>query len=261
MPDTLYEIRDNIATITLNRPDKLNSVTIDQLEELIIQLNRYEQNDEIRSIIITATGRGFCTGADLSGGGGRHDVASPTGMKLSAHLYGRVCFTIATIEKPVIAAVNGIAAGSGCNLALCCDMIVAAKSAKFIQIFAKRGMVPDCGGTYFLPRLVGLAKAKELIMTGDAVLADDALSIGMVNRVVEDSKLLDEATALATKLAKGPTRSLGMIKRLVNRSYDSDLLSQLDMEAAFQGLATSTEDMREGWLSFFEKREPKFQGK
>jgi 2-(1,2-epoxy-1,2-dihydrophenyl)acetyl-CoA isomerase len=261
MSDTLYEIRDSIAVITLNRPEKLNSVTMPQLEDLIIQLYRYEQDDNVRAVIITATGRGFCTGADLSGGGGRHDVATPVGMKLSAHLYGRICFTIASIEKPVIAAVNGIAAGSGCNLALCCDMVLAAKSAKFIQIFVKRGMVPDCGGTYFLPRLVGLAKAKELIMTGEPVLADDALALGMVNRVVEDGRLMEEATALAAKLAKGPTRSIGMIKHLVNRSYESDLMSQLDMEAAFQGLATATEDMREGWTSFFEKREPKFQGK
>lgn len=261
MSDTLYEIKDNIAVITLNRPEKLNSVTISQLEDLIIQLNRLEQDDNVRAIIITATGRGFCTGADLSGGGGRHDVATPVGMKLSAHIYGRICFTIATIEKPVIAAVNGIAAGSGCNLALCCDIILAAKSSKFMQIFVKRGMVPDCGGTYFLPRLVGLAKAKELIMTGDPVLPDEALRIGMVNRVVDDDKLMEEATALAAKLAKGPTRSIGMIKHLVNRSYESDLMSQLDMEAAFQGLATATEDMREGWVSFFEKREPKFQGK
>jgi 2-(1,2-epoxy-1,2-dihydrophenyl)acetyl-CoA isomerase len=261
MSDTIYEIRDNVAFITLNRPEKLNSVTMPQLEELVIQLQRYEQDDNVRAIVITAKGRGFCTGADLTGGGGRADGSTPVGMKLSAHLYGRICYTIATTEKPVIAAVNGIAAGSGCNLALCCDLILAAKSAKFIQIFVKRGMVPDCGGTYFLPRLVGLAKAKELIMTGEPVLADDALALGMVNRVVEDDKLMEEATALATKLAKGPTRAIGMIKRLVNRSYESDIVSQLDMEAAFQGLVTSTEDIREGWVSFFEKREPKFQGK
>jgi 2-(1,2-epoxy-1,2-dihydrophenyl)acetyl-CoA isomerase len=261
MPDTLFEVKDSIALITLNRAEKLNSVTLSQLEELIVKLNTYEQDDNVRAIVITATGRGFCTGADLSGGGGRHDVTTPMGMKLSAHIYGRICFTLATIEKPVIAAVNGIAAGSGCNLALSCDIIYAAQSARFIQIFVKRGMCPDCGGTYFVPRLIGLAKAKELFFSGDPVDAPTALSLGMVNKVVEDDQLMPEVLAYAQKLAQMPTRSIGMIKRLLNRSFDSDLLTQLDFEAAYQGLATSTEDMREGWTSFFEKREPRFQGK
>jgi 2-(1,2-epoxy-1,2-dihydrophenyl)acetyl-CoA isomerase len=261
MPDTLFEVKDSIAIITLNRAEKLNSVTLNQLEELIIKLNGYEQDDSVRAVLITATGRGFCTGADLSGGGGRHDVTTPMGMKLSAHIYGRICFTLATMEKPVIAAVNGIAAGSGCNLALSCDIIYAAKSARFIQIFVKRGMCPDCGGTYFVPRLIGLAKAKELFFSGDSVDAQTALDLGMINKVVDDDQLMNEALAYAGKLAQMPTRSIGMIKRLLNRSFDSDLLTQIDFEAAYQGLATSTEDMREGWASFFEKREPRFQGK
>jgi 2-(1,2-epoxy-1,2-dihydrophenyl)acetyl-CoA isomerase len=183
------------------------------------------------------------------------------GMKLSAHIYGRICFTLATMEKPVIAAVNGIAAGSGCNLALSCDIIYAARSARFIQIFVKRGMCPDCGGTYFVPRLIGLAKAKELFFSGDSVDAQTALELGMINKVVDDDQLMNEALAYAEKLAQMPTRSIGMIKRLLNRSFDSDLLTQLDFEAAYQGLATSTADMSEGWASFFEKREPRFQGK
>jgi len=261
MPDTLFEVKDSIALITLNRAEKLNSVTLNQLEELIIKLNGFEQDDSVRAVLITATGRGFCTGADLSGGGGRHDVTTPMGMKLSAHIYGRICFTLATMEKPVIAAVNGIAAGSGCNLALSCDIIYAARSARFIQIFVKRGMCPDCGGTYFVPRLIGLAKAKELFFSGDAVDAQTALDLGMINKVVDDDQLMNEALAYAGKLAQMPTRSIGMIKRLLNRSFDSDLLTQIDFEAAYQGLATSTSDMREGWTSFFEKREPRFQGK
>jgi len=261
MPDTLFEVKDSIALITLNRAEKLNSVTLSQLEELVIRLNGFEQDDSVRAVVITATGRGFCTGADLSGGGGRHDVTTPMGMKLSAHIYGRICFTLATMEKPVIAAVNGIAAGSGCNLALSCDIIYAARSARFIQIFVKRGMCPDCGGTYFVPRLIGLAKAKELFFSGDSVDAATALELGMINKVVDDDQLMNEAFAYAGKLAQMPTRSIGMIKRLLNRSFDSDLLTQIDFEAAYQGLATSTEDMREGWASFFEKREPRFQGK
>ncbi len=261
MPDTLFEVKDSIALITLNRAEKLNSVTLNQLEELVIKLNGFEQDDSVRAVLITATGRGFCTGADLSGGGGRHDVTTPMGMKLSAHVYGRICFTLATMEKPVIAAVNGIAAGSGCNLALSCDIIYAARSARFIQIFVKRGMCPDCGGTFFVPRLIGLAKAKELFFSGDSVDAQTALELGMINRVVDDDQLMNEALAYAGKLAQMPTRSIGMIKRLLNRSFDSDLLTQLDFEAAYQGLATSTSDMSEGWASFFEKREPRFQGK
>jgi 2-(1,2-epoxy-1,2-dihydrophenyl)acetyl-CoA isomerase len=261
MPDTIYEEKDNLAVITLNRPDKLNSVKIEQLKELIIRLNEYEQDDSVRAIIITATGRGFCTGADLSGGGGRPDAGTAMGMKLSTHIYSRVPFTIASIEKPVIAAVNGIAAGFGCNLALCCDMIYAAQDAKFIEIFIKRGMSPDGGGTYFLPRLVGLARAKEIFFSGEPVLAQEAFDIGMINKVVPNDFLMDEALAYAKQIAKAPTRSVGMIKRLLNRSFDSDLQTQLEFEAAFQGLATSTEDMVEGVTSFLEKRNPNFQGK
>jgi len=261
MPDTIFEEKDNLAVITLNRPDKLNSVKLDQLKELIIRLNAYEQDDNVRAIIITGTGRGFCTGADLSGGGGRPDANTAMGMKLSTHIYSRVPFTIASIEKPVIAAVNGIAAGFGCNLALCCDIIYAAQDAKFMEIFVKRGMCPDGGGTYFLPRLVGLARAKEIFFSGEPVLAQQAYDMGMVNRVVPNDVLMDEALAYARQIAKSPTRSVGMIKRLLNRSFDSDLQTQLEFESAFQGLATSTEDMVEGVMSFLEKREPDFKGK
>ncbi|MBU3915521.1 enoyl-CoA hydratase/isomerase family protein [bacterium] len=261
MSDTIYEEKDNLAVITLNRPDSLNSVKIEQLEELVTRLNEYEQNDKIRAIVITATGRGFCTGADLTGGGGRPDAATAMGMKLSTHIYSRVPFTIASIEKPVIAAVNGIAAGFGCNLALCCDMIYATPDAKFIEIFVKRGMCPDGGGTYFLPRLVGLARAKEIFFSGDPVLAEEALKIGMINKVVPNDKLMDETMEYAKRIAKAPTRSVGMIKRLLNRSFDTDLQTQLEFEAAYQGLATSTSDMMEGVVSFLEKRDSNFQGK
>ncbi len=261
MSDTIYEEKDDLAVITLNRPDKLNSVKMEQLKELINRLNEYEQNDQVRAIIITGTGRGFCTGADLTGAGGRSDANTPMGMKLSAHIYARVPLTIASIEKPVIAAVNGIAAGFGCNLALCCDMIYAAEDARFIEVFVKRGMCPDGGGTYFLPRLVGLARAKEIFFSGDPVLAEEALEIGMVNRVVPNEKLMDETIEYAKRIAKAPTRSVGMIKRLLNRSFDSDLQTQLEFESAFQGLATGTTDMIEGVVSFLEKRDPNFLGK
>jgi 2-(1,2-epoxy-1,2-dihydrophenyl)acetyl-CoA isomerase len=261
MPETIYEIRDNIAIITLNRPNKLNSVTMDQLKTLVDRLNAYEQDDTVRAVIITGTGRGFCTGADLSGAGGRPDAHIAIGMKLSAHIYSRVSQTLASIEKPVVAAVNGIAAGFGCNLALSCDIIFAAEDARFIEIFVKRGMCPDGGGTYFLPRLVGLAKAKEIFFTGDAIDAREALQLGLINRVVAGDRLLDTALEFGRRMAAAPTRSIGMMKRLLNRSFDTDLQTQLDLEAAYQGLATSTEDMKEGVVAFLENREPKFRGK
>ena len=261
MADTLYEVKDGLAIITLNRPEKLNSVSMAQLEELARKVNEFEQEDAVRAIIITGTGKGFSTGADLSGSGGRPDLGTGLGMKLSTHIYGRVCFALASCEKPVIGAVNGVAAGAGCNLALSCDIIIAAKSARFIQIFVRRGLVPDLGGTYFLPRLVGLAKAKELMFTGDPISADEALALGMINRVVDDSNLMPEAIALAKRLSQGATRSIGMIKHMLNRSLNTDLATQLEFEAAFQGLAATTEDFREGLLSFLEKRDPHFGGK
>jgi len=153
------------------------------------------------------------------------------------------------------------AAGFGCNLALCCDVIYASEDAKFIEVFVKRGMCPDGGGTYFLPRLVGLARAKEIFFSGDPVLAEEALQIGMINKMIPSEKLMDETLAYANKIASAPTRSVGMIKRLLNRSFDSDLQTQLEFESAFQGLATGTEDMIEGVMSFLEKRESKFKGK
>ena len=261
MPDTIYEEREGVAIITLNRPEKLNSVKLEQLKELIIRLNEYEQDVTVTSIMIPAPGGGFWAGADGGGGGGREDANTPMGMKLSTHIYSRVSLTIASIEKPVIAAVNGIAAGFGCNLALSCDIIYAAQDARFIQICVKRGMSPDGGGTYFLPRLIGLAKAKEIFFTGDPVGAEEALNMGMINKVVPNDRLVEETFEFAQRLAKSPTRSIGMIKRLLNHSFDTDLTTQLDLEAAFQGLATSTADMIEGVTSFFEKRDPNFQGK
>mgnify|MGYP002682700734 FL=1 len=261
MADTLYDVKDGIAIITLNRPEKLNSVTMAQLEELAQKANEFEQDDAVRAIIITGTGKGFSTGADLGGAGGRSDMTTGLGMKLSAHAYGRICFALANCEKPIIAAVNGVAAGAGFNLALSCDIIIAAKSARFIQIFVRRGLIPDLGGTYFLPRLVGLAKAKELMFTGDPISAEEALKLGLINRIVDDADLMTEATAFAKRLANGATRSIGMIKHMLNRSLNTDLATQLEFESAYQGLAATTDDFKEGVYSFLEKRDPHFTGK
>ena len=165
------------------------------------------------------------------------------------------------MEKPVIGAINGDAAGAGCNFALACDLLIASEKARFIQVFVRRGLVVDMSGTFFLPRLIGLAKAKELAFSGEAIDAERSLELGLVMKVVPEDKLMDEAMELARKLAQGPTRAIGMIKRMLNRSFESDLETALEMEATMQGIAVSTPDVVEGITSFLQKRPPNFTGK
>jgi 2-(1,2-epoxy-1,2-dihydrophenyl)acetyl-CoA isomerase len=183
------------------------------------------------------------------------------GMKLSAHLYGKVYFAMANCEKPIVNAINGTAAGAGVNIALGGDIIVAGEGVKFIEVFVRRGLVPDAGGCFLLPRIVGLARAKEIMFFGDDILAEKALEMGLIHRVVPKDKVMDEAMALASRLAAGPTRSIGMTKKMLNRSLDVDMQTMLEFESAFQGIAVSTDDAKEGVMSFIEKRPPKFQGK
>ncbi|MBN1882534.1 MAG: enoyl-CoA hydratase/isomerase family protein [Deltaproteobacteria bacterium] len=261
MSDILIEQDGNIGIVTLNRPDHMNALTAGMIKDLTGYFSEAEQDDSIRSIILTGTGRAFSTGADLAGGAGREDVQTPMGMKLSTHLYFRVFYYMNTIEKPIVTAINGTAAGAAVNLALGGDIIVAAQGVKFIEVFARRGMFPDAGGCYILPRLVGLPKAKELMFFGDNLLAEDALAIGLVNKVVPSEKLMEAAMEYAERLAKGPTRALGMMKKMLNRSFEMNIQEAMDYEAAFQGILASTEDVREGVMSFFEKRPPEFKGK
>jgi 2-(1,2-epoxy-1,2-dihydrophenyl)acetyl-CoA isomerase len=209
---------------------------------------------------VTGEGRGFCTGADLGGAGGRSDAFTPSGMRLSTKLYSRMIKAMTEMEKPLIGAINGDAAGAGCNFALACDLLIASENARFIQVFVRRGLVPDAGGTYFLPRLIGLAKSKELMFSGEAIDAKRALELGLVNRVVPADRLMEETMGMAAKLASGPTRAIGMIKRMLNRSFESDLGTALEMEASLQGIAVSTSDVIEGVSSFMEKRPPVFKG-
>jgi 2-(1,2-epoxy-1,2-dihydrophenyl)acetyl-CoA isomerase len=242
-----------VVTLTLNRPERLNSLTPELLGELHADLVSARDDDAVRAVVITGAGRGFSSGADL-GGEGPHDVRAT----LSRH-YTPVIRLIREIEVPVVACVNGVAAGAGLSLALACDLRIAAESASFIQAFVRIGLVPDAGGTYFLPRLVGLARAMEMAMLGEKVEARDALAAGLVNRVVPDAEALPAAQALALRLAQGP-RSVGLIKRALNLSLVSDLGSQLQHEEDLQALAAASQDFVEGVVAFHERRPARFTG-
>ncbi|MDY6795041.1 MAG: enoyl-CoA hydratase-related protein [Actinomycetota bacterium] len=261
MDDVIFRREDTVEVITLNRPKMLNAFNFNMLQLLTRAFEDLGQEDDVRAVVITGEGKGFCTGADLTGGGARMDAHTPMGMRLSTHLYSRMIRAMVEMEKPVIGAINGDAAGAGCNFALACDLLIASEKARFIQVFVHRGLVADAGGTYFLPRLVGLSRAKELMFGGEPLEAQQALEIGLVSNVVPHDELMPEAMAMASRLAQGPTRAIGMIKRMLNRTFDSDLSTALEMEASMQGIAVSTEDVKEGITSFIQKRKPEFKGR
>jgi 2-(1,2-epoxy-1,2-dihydrophenyl)acetyl-CoA isomerase len=261
LDEVIFHQQGSVGVITLNRPQVMNAFNLDMLHAINRMLSELGQDDSIRAIVVTGEGRGFCAGADLAGGGLRSDGQTPMGMRLSTQVYSSVIKAMADIEKPVVGAINGAAAGAGCSFALSCDLLIASEEARLIMLFVRRGLVADTGGTYFLPRLIGLARAKELMFTGEEVGAYRALELGLVNRVVPHERLMEEAMEMATGLAKGPTRAIGMIKRMLNRSFQSDLDTALELEASFQGIAVSTEDVKEGLASFIEKRESDFKGR
>jgi 2-(1,2-epoxy-1,2-dihydrophenyl)acetyl-CoA isomerase len=262
--DLLYSLDKGVGWITLNRPDAHNAITPDQRNELIALLDQCSADLEVRCVVLTATGKGFCTGADLRAG--RDPNAAPKQRSV-----GDVARTIRTgaqrlvaavmdCEKPVIAAVNGTAAGLGAHLAFAADLVIAADSARFIEVFVRRGIAVDAGGAYLLPRLVGLQKAKELIFFGDDLSAADALQLGLVNKVVPVAELEAAAREWAERLAAGPTRALAFDKWLINRSLDSDRATAFDEEAWAQELTSTTEDSQEGLRAFAERRAPEFKG-
>ena len=261
MEEVVFRREGSVKVVTLNRPEVLNAFNFNMLEALTKGFEEMGQDDEVRAVLVTGEGRGFCTGADLTGGGAREDASTPPGMRLSTHIYSRMIRSMAEMEKPLIGAINGDAAGAGCNFALACDLLIASEKARFIQVFVRRGLVADAGGTFFLPRLVGLAKAKELMFTGEAVDAQRALELGLVIKVVPHERLMDEAMEYAARLASGPTRAIGMIKTMLNISFESDLGTVLEREASLQGIAVSTADVVEGITSFLQKRKPEFKGK
>ncbi|MET8942326.1 enoyl-CoA hydratase-related protein [Streptomyces sp. NPDC004542] len=257
----LHERAGHVARITLNRPEALNALTPGQRERVIGLLADASADPEVRAVVVTGTGRGFCAGADLRGGAGAGErVAGDVArvLRLGAQ---RLTAAVLDCEKPVIAAVNGTAAGLGAHLALACDLVLAAESARFVEVFVRRGLVPDGGGAYLLPRLVGPQRAKELMFFGDALTAADAERLGLVNRVVPDGELAKTARAWAERLAAGPTRALALTKQLVNASLDADRATAFAAEAAAQEINMTTADAREGLAAFTERRSARFGGR
>jgi 2-(1,2-epoxy-1,2-dihydrophenyl)acetyl-CoA isomerase len=249
-----------VSKITLNRPEVLNSFNAHMARELRGALDDARADKSIRAVLLTGAGRAFCAGQDLS------EVPAPTAdavIDLGSTVrgtYNQVIRCIRKLERPVVCAVNGVAAGAGANLAIACDIVLASENASFIQSFAKVGLIPDSGGTFFLPRIVGLPRATALMMTADKIDARRAYEIGMVYRVCPADTLQDDAMALATELAAMPTRGLGLTKRALNASLTNNLDAQLDLEADLQTEAGRTHDFAEGVRSFLEKRKPNFTG-
>ncbi|MFF4288186.1 enoyl-CoA hydratase/isomerase family protein [Streptomyces sp. NPDC001633] len=282
----LHATDNGVSWITLNRPDALNAVTWDQRERLIGLLADASADPDVRAVVITATGKGFCAGADLRGGTGSGDRAGAEragaeragAERAGAERAGaertsgdvarmirrgaqRFIAAVLDCEKPVIAAVNGTAAGLGAHLAFACDLVLAAESARFIEVFTRRGLVPDGGGAYLLPRLIGPQRAKELMFFGDAVPATEAERLGLVNRVVPDGELAKTAREWAERLAAGPTRALALTKQLVNASFETDRAAAFAAEATAQEITMSTADAQEGVAAFVERRSPTYRGR
>ncbi|MCC2278303.1 enoyl-CoA hydratase/isomerase family protein [Streptomyces sp. ET3-23] len=259
----LHPTDNGVARITLNRPHTLNAITPDLREQLISHLARASAEPTLGAVVITGAGRGFCSGADLRSGGATAPSERIPGDVARTIRQGaqRLIAAVLDCEKPVIAAVNGVAAGLGVHLALACDLVLAAESARFTEAFVHRGLVPDGGGAYLLPRLVGLQRAKELMFFGDTLSAIEAERLGLVNRVVPDGELADTAEAWAERLAAGPTRALALTKHLVNSSLDTDRSTAFAAEAAAQEINATTADAAEGVRAFAERRPPVYRGR
>ena len=268
----LHRVEEGVSWITLNRPDAGNAINADQRNTIIDLLHTADLDPAIRAVVIGANGKHFCSGADLrapqasaegSADGGADAGDPPTGtiMRLIADGAQRLIAAVLDCQKPVIAAVNGTAAGIGAHLALASDMVVAVEDAGFIEVFVRRGILPDGAGAYLLPRIIGMQRAKELVFLGDRLSAAEAFSLGMVNRVVPAADLESTVGELAARLAQGPTVALGLAKRLLNRSLDVDRASAFFEEAMAQELVTTTEDATEGIASFVERRPTEFKGR
>jgi len=252
------KVESKVARITLNRPEVFNSFNREMALSLQNILDESASNPEVRAIVLTGNGKAFCAGQDLN------EVTNPErnpGFKkiLEEH-YNPIILKIRNLKKPVIAAVNGVAAGAGANIALACDIVVAHEKVNFIQAFSAIGLVPDSGGTFFLPRLIGFQKAQALAMFGDKINAEDAERMGMIYKCVPLESFEETITQLAQKLANMPTKALGMIKELFNASMTNTLKAQLAMESKYQIEAAQTEDYTEGVAAFIEKRKPNFKG-
>ncbi len=254
----LIKVENQVAFITLNRPEVFNSFNREMALELQDTLDDCAKDIDVRAIVITGSGKAFCAGQDLK------EVTDPElnpgFRKILEEHYNPIIQKIRTIEKPIIAAVNGVAAGAGANIAFACDIVVATDHTSFIQAFSKIGLIPDSGGTFFLPRIVGIQKATALMMLGDKVIAEEALAMGLVYKIFPTAFFMDDVTTLATKLASMPTKALGLTKRLLNQSMTNSLEQQLALESDLQIEASSSNDYKEGVSAFIEKRTPEFKG-
>jgi len=260
--DILVERRDGVVTITLNKPDRLNAMSWDSWDELVDALRRAGADDDSKAIIITGAGRGFCSGSDLSRAAAEQEAPpkETTRAQKLRNGYLATCDIVAC-QKPTIAAINGTTAGAGLSLALACDIRIASETARLSAIFVRRGLSPDFGCTIFLPRIVGLSKALELMYTGDMLDAQEALRLGLVTRVVPPDRLLPVATDLARRIAAGPSLAIEATKRLTYRALLDELEDQVRLEEYWSRLCQASEDAVEGVRSFLEKREPRFRGR
>ncbi|PJK30375.1 enoyl-CoA hydratase-related protein [Minwuia thermotolerans] len=256
----LYEAKDGVGWITLNRPDRLNAFAPSMPLEIMAAVRAAGGDAAVRALAITGAGRGFCAGADLAGGAARPAEGERDAGRLLEIAYNPMIRAMRDCPKPIVALVNGPCAGAGMSLALACDIVIAAKSAVFLQAFCNIGLVPDAGSTWYLPRSAGRARALGMALLGDKVTAEEAADWGMIWRAVDDDALMGEGGEVLRKLANGPTRGLGLIRRAVHESFEQGLDRQLDLERDSQRIAGSTKDFAEGVTAFLEKRPPRFTG-
>lgn len=255
--EIIKTIHNGVCTLKLNRPEVFNSFNQAMAMKLQQELDACARDEQVRAIVLIGEGKAFCAGQDLA------EAMDPNGPELKSIVrehYNPIIERIRNIEKPIIAAVNGVAAGAGANIALACDLTVAKRSASFIQAFSKIGLIPDSGGTFFLPRLVGAQKALALMMTGDKVPAEEAEKMNMIYKAVDDEVFEAEVTKLAETMAQMPTYGLGLTKRAINQSFTNDLTAQLAVEEELQTMAGQSYDFNEGVNAFLEKRKPEFKG-
>lgn len=256
----LTDTRDHVRWITINRPDRLNAVDRTTVSLLRDALQEAKADDEVRAVVLTGVGRGFCTGADLAAGPNQPEMTRNI-LKTPLSEYAEVTLGIDRLDKPVIAAVNGAAAGVGFSFSLACDRRIAGESARFAAIFVRRGLVPDGGLSYFLPRVVGLSRAAHMVMTGDVIDAQTALALGVCDEVVPDAELAEYVQAYAARIAAGASVAVDLARRHVRRSFERDLETTLTVETWGQSAVRGTADLKEGFASFLEKREPRFLGR